>query len=165
MHTLPSTTFTHSFFEKIIWIDRISLLDICVKKKETKKALESILQIIWRVIAICTPLQFDSKKPLALPGRPYPTVVQVSREKAYAVAIVIGIPGSPKPQSLLRLNVLLSTRTNTAAKTQIIKYQTKITQKKEKYQGTRSMTWNQSLTYSQKMALEFSLKTWTRFED
>lgn len=75
MHTLPSTTFTHSFFEKIIWIDRISLLDIWVKKKETKKALESILQIIWRVIAICTPLQFDSKKPLALPGRPSAMIV------------------------------------------------------------------------------------------
>lgn len=68
-------TLTQSFFEKMIWIDRVSLLVIWVKKKETKKALESMLQIIWRVIAICNPLQFVSKKPLALPGRPSAMVV------------------------------------------------------------------------------------------
>ena len=70
MHTLSSTTLTQSFLEKIIWIDRVSHLDIWANKKDTRKALEIILQTICMVIAICNPEQLDLKKPLALPGRP-----------------------------------------------------------------------------------------------
>ena len=54
----------------MIWIDLVSLLDIWAKIKDTKKALEIMLQIICTVMAICNPSQSDLKKPLALPGRP-----------------------------------------------------------------------------------------------
>ena len=45
------------------------------KKNDTIKALESILQIIWIVMANCNPEQSSLKNPLAGPGRP--SVVQV----------------------------------------------------------------------------------------
>lgn len=47
-----------------------SLLDIWAYKKETRNALDNILQIICAVMATWTPEQLELKKPLALPGRP-----------------------------------------------------------------------------------------------
>mmetsp|Transcript_10672 Transcript_10672/g.25688 ORF Transcript_10672/g.25688 Transcript_10672/m.25688 type:complete len:126 (+) Transcript_10672:811-1188(+) len=124
-------TFTQSFLEKTIWIDLDSLLDMREKRKDTRKALAHMLKIIWTVMAACNPRQSDLKKPLALPGKPYPTVVQVSSEKAYAALKLIGFPGSPKPQSMLRLWFDPSTYTKSHANIQIARYQTPIMVVKE----------------------------------
>ena len=51
-------------------MDLVSLLDIWANKKDTRNALDNMLQIICAVIATWTPEQSELKKPLALPGRP-----------------------------------------------------------------------------------------------